>query len=118
MKNDIKSLVTELIQMIQTGKALDAFEKFYDESIVMQENETEPRIGKPANREFEKSFISSVVEWRKANVKSVAIGDGVSMVEWEMDFTHKHWGKISRNQISVQRWQDGKIVSEKFYYAN
>jgi hypothetical protein len=48
----------------------------------------------------------------------VAIGLGVTMVEWKFDYTHEDWGVRDYKQVSVQEWEDGKIVKEKFYYAD
>jgi ketosteroid isomerase-like protein len=115
---ELKELVTDLNSMILQGNALEAFEKYYAEDVVMQENELPPTIGKDANREREKEFFSKVVEFRGADVKAVAIGDGVSMVEWFFDYTHKDWGRRTYHQVAVQRWKDGKIVHERFYYGS
>jgi ketosteroid isomerase-like protein len=115
---DLRTLVDDLNSMIVEGKAMEAFEKYYAEDVVMQENELPPTIGKDANREREKDFFSKVVEFRGADVKAVAIGDGVSMVEWFFDYTHKDWGERRYHQVSVQRWKDGKIVNERFYYGS
>ena len=115
---DIMELVTDLNSMIIRGNALEAFEKYYSDDVVMQENELPPTIGKDANREREKEFFSKVVEFRGADVKAVAVGDGVSMVEWFFDYTHQDWGSRAYHQVSVQRWKDGKIVHERFYYGS
>jgi ketosteroid isomerase-like protein len=104
--------------MILEGRALEAFEKYYAEDVVMQENELPPTIGKAANREREKEFFSNLVELRGADVKAVAVGDDVTMVEWFFDYTHKEWGRRTYHQVAVQRWKDGKIVHERFYYAS
>ena len=117
MKNDLLKTVSDLNNLIQNGKALEAFEEYYDDAVVMQENETAPRIGKALNREYEKAFLNGVTEWKKALIKNVSVGDEVSMVEWEMEMTHSQWGKMSRSQVSVQKWKNGKIISEKFYYG-
>lgn len=115
---NIMELVTDLNSMILRGNALEAFEKYYAEDVVMQENELPPTIGKDANRERERDFFSKVVEFRGADVKAVAVGDGVSMVEWFFDYTHQDWGIRTYHQVSVQRWKDGKIVHERFYYGS
>jgi ketosteroid isomerase-like protein len=114
---DLKTLVDDLNSMILDGKAMEAFEKYYAEDVVMQENELPPTIGKDANREREKDFFSKVVEFRGADLRAVAVGDGVTMVEWFFDYTHKDWGRRTYHQVAVQRWKDGKIVHERFYYG-
>ncbi|MGB0524684.1 MAG: SnoaL-like domain-containing protein [Flammeovirgaceae bacterium] len=114
---DLTAQVEELNRMIQSGQVLEAFEKFYAEDVVMQENENEPTTGKAACRLHEEAFVNGIQEFRKGNVKNVIISDGITVVEWEFDFTHKDWGVRNYTQIAVQRWNDeGQIVSEKFYY--
>ena len=113
----LRELVEDLNSMILEGRALEAFEKYYAEDVVMQENARPPTIGKDANREREREFFSKIVELRGADVKAVAVGDDVTMVEWFFDYTHKEWGRRTYHQVAVQRWKDGKIVHERFYYG-
>lgn len=108
--------ITDLNDLVLQGKALDAFEKYYHEDVIMQENENEPTVGKSANLEREKAFFSSITEFRGARPLKIAIGQNVSMVEWQYDYTHKDWGVRNYVQVSVQEWKDGLIIKEKFYY--
>ena len=114
--NNVKEMVEDLVKMINEGKMRDAFEKYYADNVTMQENEGAPRVGKDANREYEKAFVSGIVEFHSAKTLGIATGDNYSTVESFMDVTHKDWGRVARSQVAVQRWQNGKIVSEKFYY--
>jgi len=114
--NDTKELVQDLAKMIGEGKIMEAFEKYYAENVTMQENETAHRVGKDANRAFEEAFVGGITEFRESKVLGITWGDNISMVESHMDATHKDWGVMKKTQVAVQRWQDGKIVSEKFYY--
>jgi len=59
-KTDTAALDQELNNMVLSGKALEAFEQFYADDVVMQENNDEPRIGKETNRKFEQEFFSSL----------------------------------------------------------
>jgi ketosteroid isomerase-like protein len=114
----LKELVEDLNSMILKGQILEALEKHYADDVIMQENEQPPTVGKEANREREKQFLANVVEFRGAEVKAVAVGDNVTMVEWFYDYTHKEWGKITHDQVAVQRWKDGRIIHERFYYVS
>ncbi len=114
--SNVKELVEDLTKMIGEGKMLEAFEKYYADNVVMQENETTPRVGKDVNREYEKAFVSGIVEVHGSKIIGVATGDDYATVESFMDVTHKDWGRIARTQVSVQKWENGKIVNEKFYY--
>lgn len=51
---DIKTLVFQ-------GKAMEAFEKYYGDDVVMQENEQPATVGKTANRDREVEFFSMIV---------------------------------------------------------
>lgn len=113
--NDIRAAIEDLNQMVLRGEALEAFEKHYAEDIVMQEDNMEPVRGKAENRAREIEFFGKVTEFRGAEVKSVAVGTDVTMVEWHFDYTHADWGEMTYDQVAVQRWRDGKIVSERFY---
>ncbi len=116
--NSISEKVHELNEMIIRGELLEALDKFYAADVVMQENDLEPTNGKGANREREKEFLKNVTEFRSAKALKVSIGSDISMVEWHFDYTHKEWGVRDYMQVSVQEWKDGKIIREKFYYAN
>ena len=86
----------------------------------MQEGKQEPRVGKDSSREYEKNFINSITDFRGADVINVAVNeeDGVAMVQWWMDFTHKDWGDVEMNQVAVRLWQDDKVVNERFFSLN
>lgn len=114
----LKSLVAELNEMILGGKILEAFDKFYAEEIVMQDNNYPVREGKATNRLYEEAFVNGLTEFRGARVENVLISDGIAVVEWWFDYTHKDYGVRNYKQVSVQRWKDDKIVEEKFYYNN
>lgn len=114
--NTIKTNLNNLNQLILQGKALEAFEMYYDDNVVMQENEFAPTIGKEANRKREIEFHSSIAEFRNAEILQTAVGDDVSFVMWKYDFTHTEWGVRNYTQVSVQHWKDGKIIKEQYFY--
>lgn len=110
--------INHINELVLQGKAMEAFEIYYDDNVSMQENESEPTVGKGANRQREIDFFGSITEFRRAEVLNVSAGDDVTMVEWHYDYTHKDWGVKNYKQVSVQKWENGKIVAEKFYYPN
>ena len=52
----INEKINHLNQLVLNGKLLDAFELYYDDDVVTQENETHPTIGKDQNRKRENEF--------------------------------------------------------------
>lgn len=112
----VKQLDEQLNAMVLSGQAMEGFEQFYADDVVMQENDQEPTLGKAANRDRELKFFASVEQFHGADVKASAAGDDVSFGEWELDVTFKGGSRVVMKQVSVRHWKDGKIVREKFYY--
>ena len=109
--------IIDLNDLVLQGKALEAFDTYYDENVIMQENENAPTFGKKANRRREEEFFSSIVEFRGAKPMKVTVGQNITMVQWHYDYTHKDWGLRNYTQVSVQEWKDGKIIREQFFYG-
>ena len=112
----VEQLDKQLNDDVLSGKAMEAFEQYYAEDVVMQENSEEPRRGKAANRKAEEEFFASVESFNGGSVKARAVNGDVTFSEWEYDITFKGGNRIKMNQVAVRHWKDGKIVSERFYY--
>ena len=117
-RTEIESSLQELNNLVLSGNLLEAFEKYYHDDVSMQENNLPPTVSKEANRQREIEFLNSITEFRGAEVKGVAVGDDISFVIWNYDYTHKDWGVRNYSQVSIQEWKDGKIIKEKFLYCN
>jgi ketosteroid isomerase-like protein len=115
---DLRAAFEEIKTLVLNGQAMEAFEKYYGDDVVMQENDNPPTLGKEANRQREQEFFSKITEFRGLELKSVAFGDDVIISEWFADYTHADWGKRTYQQVAVQKWQNGKVLHERFYYAN
>ena len=116
--NDLRTDADQLNQMVLEGKILEAFEKFYSEDVVMQDNDYPARVGKDINRQAEETFVNGLTEFRGANVLNTLVSDDLAVTEWWFDYTHKDYGTRNYRQLAVQRWKNGKIIEEKFYYNN
>ena len=113
-----KDKVSEMYGMIGQGKALDAFEKFYHEDVTMIEATGDVRRGKAANREFEQNWFNSVQEVHGGGVNAITADEeaGVTMVETWTEMTFKDGKRMKMEEVARQKWQDGQIIEEKFYY--
>jgi hypothetical protein len=114
----IENALYDLNNLVISGKALEAFDKYYHNDVSMQENDLPPMVSKEANKKREIEFFNNVTEFRGAEVKGVGVGDDISFVIWHYDYTHKDWGVRNYSQVSIQQWEDGKIINEKFVYTN
>ena len=115
--SDLQKLDQELNQMLLSGKTMEAFEKYYAEDVVMQENSEPPRIGKAVNRKFEQEFFATVETVHGMQLLSSGAGTEKAYSEWELDITFKNGSRAKMSQIAVRQWKHGKVAHERFYYS-
>lgn len=106
----------QMQEYIKSGRILDAINEFYAHDCAMQENGSAPTVGRDANIEREKQFLAQVKEWKGYTVKALATTGDTSLVECAMDFVHVSGAPVHMEQVAVQRWKDGRIIHERFYY--
>jgi ketosteroid isomerase-like protein len=108
----------KIYEMIGQGKLLEAFDKYYDNDVVMVEASGEVRKGKDANRKFQNEFLGMIKEVHGSGLKSVASNDkdNITMIESWMDVTMNDGKRSKMEEVAIQKWQGGKIIHERFYY--
>ena len=121
MKNNsdetIATLDQKLNEMILSGQALDAFDRFYADDVVMQEGTQPAREGKAANRDYEEKFFGSIAEFHGAELLNSAVEGDQSYSEWIFDATLNDGTRMTNTQVAARKWRDGKVVWERFYVA-
>ncbi len=107
-----------MYQMVGQGQMAEAFEKFYDENVVMVEPNGDTTEGKNANREREKKFSESVKEMHGGGVNGITSNEeeSITMVEAWMDITFQDGNRMKIEEVAVQKWNGDKIVHERFYF--
>ena len=108
----------ELNAMILEGRILDAFDRFYADEIVMQENTAPPTTGKVANRAREEQFVGSVEALHEIKLLSTGAGsDDTTYGVWVIDASYRGAGRVRSEQVAVRTWKDGAVVREQFFHA-
>ncbi len=113
----INTQVQAVIGGILAGKILETFDAYYADDVVMSENQTEERVGKAVNREYEIKFLDNVLEFHGAEVGRVIVDGDHAAVEWSFDITFKDGNRVKMQQVAMQTWKDGKIIREDFYHG-
>ncbi len=101
---------------ILAGKLMEVFEAYYAATVTMQENDAPACVGKDANRERELHMVAAAETMHGVRLLSSAVAGDVSFSEWEFDVTYKGAPRMVMRQVSVRRWNDGKVVAERFYH--
>jgi len=112
----IATLEQELNQLVLQGQILPAFDRFYADHVVMQENNSPPSVGKATNRAREQQFVDSIAQFHHAALLGSATSGDRSFSEWVMDVTFKSGIRVRLEQVAVRKWEHGQIVHERFYY--
>ncbi len=115
VSSDIAAQEAELNQLILDGQALTAFETFYAEDVVMQENSDPPTVGKAANREREQALIGNLAAF-EAELLGSAIAADLSYSEWIYTFTFRDGQRQLLHEVSARRWREGQVIHERFYF--
>lgn len=109
--------IHELLDYVRNGRIMDAMKEFYADNVVMTEPAYGETVGLEANLDREQKFVDSVKAFKSFETPAVTIGEGVSIYENSMSWTTVDDQDIAIEQVAVQRWENGKIVHERFYYA-
>ncbi|MFK7759838.1 MAG: SnoaL-like domain-containing protein [Phycisphaerales bacterium] len=110
--------LNELLGYIREGRIMDAMNEFYADNVTMKEPAYGATYGLKANLDREQQFVDSVAEFKRFESPKVHIGDDTSSYENIMEWTGTDGRDVRVEQVAVQEWKDGKIVHERFYYAN
>ena len=106
----------ELNEMTSSGPILEALDRFYAEECTFQEGNKAPLMGRQAQRDNLSNFFGTLKEFKGATLHSQGVGDNTTLTEWTFDMVGPD-GPIVWNEILRRRWQDGKVVSERYYTA-
>jgi sulfate adenylyltransferase subunit 1 len=116
---DFKAQVADFHDLITSGKTLEAIEKYYADTVQVQDNSDAPRVGKTLALAHEKGNIERV-KYFKINIKSSVSDEmqGLVMGEMLLEFETLKGEVKQMEEAFVQRWESGKIVFERFYYKS
>lgn len=110
--------INDVYDQIAQGAALDAFEEYYAEDVVMVLEDGTEVEGKDTNRDRENEFFDSVDEFHGIEVKGISSNEetGFTSVESTMTVTFKGADEpMDIEQVAVQHWEGDQISRERFY---
>ena len=108
-------LDNQLNALIIGRKSTEAFERFYAEHVVAQENDEPERAGRDAWMKARLEFESLIKKFHARVLANAAHGD-VSFSEWEYDLDIEGMGAVHVSQVAVRRWKSARVVRERFYH--
>ncbi len=112
---DTLELDRQLNAMIVQGKSADAFQRFYAEDVVSQENDEPERLGRDTWMRARQEMEKNIKKFDARVLANAANGD-VSFSEWEYSVEIEGMGAMKIVQVAVRRWKGGRVVRERFYH--
>jgi len=96
------------VELVETGKGTDALDRFYAENASMQENQSLPRIGKPALLAYETAAQSSVSGMTAQCIRPILIEGDTVVLRWIFDYVDSqgravHFEELERALMSDRR---------------
>lgn len=113
--SDTATADRELNALLQAGRVVEGFERYYHDDVSMQENLAPPMVGKPANLEREKGFFGTSKINHFKLLGSTVSGDR-SYSEWDIDMVLGNGHNLKMTEVAARQWKDGRVIRERFYY--
>ena len=108
--------IEQFIAMVESNEHDKAIEKFYTIDASMQENQSEPRVGRDNLVANEKNTLQKVKSLLSKCIRPYFMNGDQVVIRWYFRFEWKN-GSISEiEEIAYQNWQEELIKSEKFFY--
>lgn len=108
--------IEQFISMVESNKHDIAIEKFYTENASMQENQSEPRVGRDNLIINEKKVLSRVNSMTSTCVRPFFVKDDYVVIKWQFAFKWKDNTISEIEEISHQHWVGELIDQEQFFY--
>lgn len=107
----------DLYAMMDAGKVMEAFEKYYHEDVLIVEATGETRKGKDAQRKAINDWMSAVEEMHGGETEWVTSNEeeAVTMVQSSTDVT-MNGERSAMSEVAVQQWKGDQIIREEFFY--
>jgi hypothetical protein len=102
--------------MVEAGRGVEALVQFYAEHASMQENGTEPRVGKEALLKHERAAQESAANLRSSCIRPILVAGNVVVIRWVFEYTSKVGKPVRFEELAYQQWEDEQIVQEQFFY--
>ena len=115
---ELERRLEDFIPLVESGRSLDAIEKYYAPEVVVRENRALARAGKEDCLEFERAMLQRSPYPPKIRCVSRAVDavSGTSFIEWRIRFVADDKHVMLLEEVAVAKWDHAHILEERFYY--
>lgn len=116
-KEQIARNLQDLLEMLGSGKFLEAQEKYLHEDVALIEGNAPPKYGKAYCMQAEAELLENVGEFIGYTVSKHAVNEGISFYEAVMEYVEKDGTHVRVEQAVVSTWTNGQIIEERYYHS-
>jgi hypothetical protein len=109
-------IVESFVNLVESGKTVEAMERFYAEHASMQENMSEPRFGKAALIKHEEAALASISKLWATCVRPIFVSGDFVVIRWIFEIEDKNGKTMRFEELAQQRWEGNYMVQEQFFY--
>ncbi|WP_019465276.1 nuclear transport factor 2 family protein [Dyella japonica] len=109
-----RQVVSSFVSLVESGRFIEALQRYYHPAAVVWENRQQSRIGLDALIENEHLVLNRFTTVTARALHVLVDGEHVS-INWRFEFSNEA-AHVTLDEVAVQQWVDGKIVHERFYY--
>ena len=111
-----RARLDSFILAVVGGDHVGAIRDFYCEDASMQENASEPRLGRELLMAHESKALSRLKLMHTHSPRAVVLDGDLVVIHWIFDAT-AHDGVVRRlEELAIQRWRGDRIADERFFY--
>lgn len=115
-----QQVANRLVELCRQGKIDETLDELFSDNAVSTEAGefmgSKVVEGLPAIKKKSELFNSTMEEFHGAEISDPIIAGKHFSIAWTLDATMKERGRMKMEEICVYKVEDGKIVSEQFFY--
>jgi hypothetical protein len=104
------------IARVEANAHVDAIAEFYTANASMQENQSEPRVGRDALMEGERRVLARAKSLTSTCVRPVFTSGENVVIRWVFRFEWQDGTVTRMEELAYQRWEGERIAEETFFY--
>ncbi len=115
-----QQVANRLVEMCRQGQNMEALEELYADNVVSKEMPGMPgEVTSGIKAVFKKSedWFNNVQEFHGGDISDPQVAGNHFSCTMDFDVTFKDRGRTQMQEVCVYEVNDGKIVSEQFFYA-
>lgn len=111
-----RELFNAFIADVLSNDHVGALERWYAPEASMQENQSEPRLGRDRLISEETAVLAQVASVRSELVGEPLLEGNRAAIRWRFTFTRADGSFMTMEEVAWQEWDGDQIVREQFFY--